>query len=187
MVATSVFILVPRGMSTGEITVQSQQMSWNTTRGTYMLKLLVRVPIYNPNFLQVQLGGKLQAYFFDAVAGESKVKQVSLPARASPYTLEMLLDASNVPSKYALTVLSECAAFPRQLVFFLKGDLTAKYMGLRQAVPQIDTYMIISCINGQSVPHHHNNSVPATALQQQQEQRKERRELSVANSLMGLS
>ena len=33
------------------------------------------------------------------------------------------MDASNVPGEYALTILSECAAFPRRLVFFLKGQL----------------------------------------------------------------
>jgi hypothetical protein len=38
--------------------------------------------------------------------------------------LEVVVDASNVPGEYALTILSECAAFPRRLVFFLKGSLT---------------------------------------------------------------
>ena len=38
--------------------------------------------------------------------------------------LQIDVDASNVPSKYALTILSECAAFPRRLIFFLKGSLT---------------------------------------------------------------
>ncbi len=37
--------------------------------------------------------------------------------------LEVTVDASNVPGEYALTILSECAAFPRRLVFFLKGSL----------------------------------------------------------------
>ncbi len=36
------------------------------------------------------------------------------------------MDASNVPGEYALTILSECAAFPRRLVFFLKGSLTVR-------------------------------------------------------------
>lgn len=38
--------------------------------------------------------------------------------------LEVTVDASNVPGEYALTILSECAAFPRRLVFFLKGSLS---------------------------------------------------------------
>ena len=40
--------------------------------------------------------------------------------------LEVVVDASNVPGEYALTILSECAAFPRRLVFFLKGSLTVR-------------------------------------------------------------
>lgn len=37
---------------------------------------------------------------------------------------QVVVDASNVPNRYAVTILSECAAFPRRLVFFLKGHLT---------------------------------------------------------------
>jgi len=40
--------------------------------------------------------------------------------------LEVSIDASDVPSEYALTILSECAAFPRRLVFFLKGTLSVR-------------------------------------------------------------
>jgi hypothetical protein len=41
----------------------------------------------------------------------------------------VVVDASNVPGEYALTILSECAAFPRRLVFFLKGSLTVSPLG----------------------------------------------------------
>lgn len=47
------FLLVPRGFSAGEIDIQSDHMSWNTTKGTYQLNLLARIPINNPNFLNV--------------------------------------------------------------------------------------------------------------------------------------
>jgi hypothetical protein len=40
--------------------------------------------------------------------------------------VEVSIDASDVPSEYALTILSECAAFPRRLVFFLKGTLSVR-------------------------------------------------------------
>ena len=40
--------------------------------------------------------------------------------------VEVNIDASDVPSEYALTILSECAAFPRRLVFFLKGTLSVR-------------------------------------------------------------
>lgn len=48
------FLLVPRGFSAGEIEIQSDHMSWNTTKGTYQLNLLARIPIKNPNFLNVR-------------------------------------------------------------------------------------------------------------------------------------
>ena len=48
------FLLVPRGFSAGEIDIQSDHMSWNTTKGTYQLNLLARIPIKNPNFLNVR-------------------------------------------------------------------------------------------------------------------------------------
>ena len=93
--ALATFFLVPRGVSTGEIDIQSDKMSWNTTKKwvwllalphqkhtttcllaahlisrvwaigvrlgvepqaycrTYQLKLLARVPIFNPNYLRV--------------------------------------------------------------------------------------------------------------------------------------
>ena len=37
---------------------------------------------------------------------------------------------TQVPSEYALTILSECAAFPRRLIFFLKATFTVR--SLRQ-------------------------------------------------------
>jgi len=36
--------------------------------------------------------------------------------------VQLVVDASNVPSKYILTILSECATFPRRLIFFVKGS-----------------------------------------------------------------
>ena len=38
------------------------------------------------------------------------------------FVLQLVVDASNVPSKYILTILSECATFPRRLIFFVKGS-----------------------------------------------------------------
>ena len=47
-----------------------------------------------------------------------------LPARFITPAVQVVVDASNVPERYAVTILSECAAFPRRLVFFLKGYIT---------------------------------------------------------------
>lgn len=53
LAAVGVYLLVPRGISIGEVQLQSDHMSWNTTRGTYQLKLLAKIPIYNPNYVKV--------------------------------------------------------------------------------------------------------------------------------------
>ena len=57
------FLLVPRGFSAGEIDIQSDHMSWNTTKGTYQLNLLARIPINNPNFLHVRAARPATASF----------------------------------------------------------------------------------------------------------------------------
>ena len=54
LLAGIVFILVPREVTSGEIRIFSDQMSWNSTKGTYQLDLLAHVPIYNPNYLAVR-------------------------------------------------------------------------------------------------------------------------------------
>ena len=52
--ATATFFLVPRGVSLGEIDITSDRMSWNTSKGTYQLNLLARIPVYNPNYMNVK-------------------------------------------------------------------------------------------------------------------------------------
>lgn len=150
--ASTVFILVPRGVSAGSVTIQSDHMSWNTTKGTYQLNLLARIPITNPNFLTATVEGKLSVYFYDTEAGFQKIKALKVAPRSNPETLEVTVDASNVPNEYALTILSECAAFPRRLIFFLKGALTARYLWTTQLLSPVDTYFMIDCVNGGSIP-----------------------------------
>lgn len=53
LAAVGVFLLVPRGISAGVVEIQSDHMSWNTTKGTYQLRLLAKIPIYNPNYMKV--------------------------------------------------------------------------------------------------------------------------------------
>ncbi|KAL3134864.1 hypothetical protein ABBQ32_007830 [Trebouxia sp. C0010 RCD-2024] len=155
LAAVGVYLLVPRGISVGEIQLQSDHMSWNTTRGTYQLKLLAKIPIYNPNYVKAHIKGSLKLLFYDTEAGQTEIQQVFARPRAlasNPYMLELVVDASNVPSKYILTILSECATFPRRLIFFVKGNFGAQFMGQTQSLPPIDTYFMIDCINGGSVP-----------------------------------
>eukprot|EP00891_Asterochloris_glomerata_P001521 jgi/Astpho2/1521/Aster-05397 len=150
--ALATFFLVPRGVSTGEIDIQSDKMSWNTTKKTYQLKLLARVPIFNPNYLRARLDGDLRVYFYDTEAGITNITDVHVASRANPYILEIVVDASNVPSKYVFTILSECVAFPRRLIFFLKGHLTAHYLGQHQELSPLDLYTMLDCVNDGSVP-----------------------------------
>lgn len=155
LAAVGVFLLVPRGISVGEVELQSDHMSWNTTKGTYQLKLLAKIPVYNPNYMKARIKGSLKVFFYDTEAGVTQVQQVFARPRAlakSPYMLELVVDASNVPSKYILTILSECATFPRRLIFFVKGSFGAQFLGQTQSLSPIDTYFMIDCINGGSVP-----------------------------------
>lgn len=55
LAAVGVFLLVPRGISAGVVEIQSDHMSWNTSKGTYQLRLLAKIPIYNPNYMKVYI------------------------------------------------------------------------------------------------------------------------------------
>ena len=55
LAAVGVFLLVPRGISAGVVEIQSDHMSWNTSKGTYQLRLLAKIPIYNPNYMKVHM------------------------------------------------------------------------------------------------------------------------------------
>lgn len=56
MAVSTVYVCVPRGVNIGEIAMQSDAMSWNTTKRTYQLKLKACIPVYNPNFFEVCKG-----------------------------------------------------------------------------------------------------------------------------------
>lgn len=51
--ALATFFLVPRGVSAGEISIQSDHMSWNISEGTYQLNLKANISVFNPNYLHV--------------------------------------------------------------------------------------------------------------------------------------
>lgn len=149
--ALMVFFLVPRGVSNGEIHVQSDRMSWNTTKGTYQLNLMAKLPVFNPNYLEATVHGTLKVLFYDAEAGSEEIKPMRVAARSSA-ELTVYVDASNVPSAYALTILSQCGTFPKRVIFFIKGHLTAQYLGQTQELSPIDSYFMINCVNGGTVP-----------------------------------
>lgn len=51
--ALAVFLLVPRGVSLGEITVQTEHRTWNFSQHSYQLNLMTQIPVNNPNYLSV--------------------------------------------------------------------------------------------------------------------------------------
>ncbi|KAK2078213.1 hypothetical protein QBZ16_004081 [Prototheca wickerhamii] len=146
-VAGLVFITVPRGVSAGEVFIRPSRMSWNTTKSTYQLKLQATIPVYNPNYLKAYIEGELRVLFYQTEAGRQDIKPTRLRPRANPASLEVIIDASDVPSDYILAILSQCSTFPQKLVFFLQGDLTARYFFQRQHLTAIDTYFLIDCHN----------------------------------------
>ena len=145
LIAAVVFIAVPRSVSVGDISVAADRMSWNTTKASYQLRLVATLPVFNPNFLRASIEGELKVLFYEAEAGKAIIESVPLGPRALPKLVKAPIDASEVPSEYILSILSQCSTFPEVLVFFLKGKLKAKYLWVYQHLATIDTYFLISC------------------------------------------
>lgn len=61
--------------------------------------------------------------------------------------LHVTVDASNVPERYTTTVLAMCQLYPRKLIFFFKAQLFATYMMQREALPLINTYFTVDCVD----------------------------------------
>lgn len=152
LVAAVVFISVPRSVSVGEISVAADRMSWNTTKASYQLRLVATIPVFNPNYLRASIEGELKVLFYMAEAGQSVIEPVYLNPRALPKLVHAEIDASDVPADYILSILSQCSTFPEVLVFFLKGKLRARYLWQYQHLATIDTYFMINCRDGGTVP-----------------------------------
>lgn len=73
IVATGTFFLVPRGVSLGEISVQTEHRTWNFSEHTYKLNLIAQIPINNPNYLSVRPSDTIKDSFTVLVATENKV------------------------------------------------------------------------------------------------------------------
>lgn len=157
LVAAIVFISVPRSVSVGSISVAADRMSWNTTKASYQLRLNVTIPVFNPNYLRGSIEGELKVLFYMAEAGQTVIKPVVLNPRALPKIVHAEIDASDVPADYILSILSQCSTFPEVLVFFLKGKLRARYLWQYQPLATIDTYFMINCRDGGTVPESEKN------------------------------
>ena len=68
----------------------------------------------------------------------------SSPAAALPLHACRSIDASDVPAAYILAILSQCGTFPQTLIFFLRGNLSVRYLWMQHQA-QIDTYFLVSC------------------------------------------
>jgi hypothetical protein len=96
LVAGAVFVAVPRGVSVGEVAVATDRMSWNTTKGTYQLRLAVALPLFNPNYLPASVEGDLKVLFYDTVAGRAEVRPVRLGPRSAPKVRPCVWDGFRV-------------------------------------------------------------------------------------------
>ena len=164
-IAAVVFISVPRSVSVGEIRVAADRMSWNTTKASYQLRLVATLPISNPNYLGASIEGDLKVLFYMAEAGRATIVATPLRPRAMPKLVHAEIDASDVPADYILSILSQCSTFPEVLVFFLKGKLRARYLWQYQHLATIDTYFMISCKDGGTVPADEKNGTTLQLLQ----------------------
>lgn len=148
IIASTVYVLVPRTMSIGQVDVVPDQMLWNTTKAWYQVTLNITIPVYNPNFLPTKVSGSLQVLFYDALAGSKRIHRTAIAGRSLPSMLTFTMDASNVPKDYILSIIGQCSTFPHALTFFLQGDVHAK--GIWQffgptKVADIDTYFMVDC------------------------------------------
>lgn len=146
--ATATFFLVPRGVTLGEIMVHSERMAWNISGGSYALNLKAQIPIYNPNYLAVRVDGTMSMFFYDIEAGTKILNSTKIPPRSNPHMLDAVVDASNLPTEYVLTILTQCSSFPRKLIFFLRGNFSIRYLTQTTLMSPTDTYFIIDCLNG---------------------------------------
>ncbi|KAF5836153.1 hypothetical protein DUNSADRAFT_6356, partial [Dunaliella salina] len=152
--ASAVFFLVPRGVSVGTIKVHSHEISFNRTQATYQIVLSTIIPVYNPNWLPVELSGTVNVSFYDQEAGHFFLDAATISRRANPEELHLRLNASSVPRDYLLTIYTQCFTFPHSLIFFLKADLQSKYLGATWNLPKIDNYFMINC---NETKHHHDD------------------------------
>ena len=150
-IAAIVFISVPRSVTLGDVSVAADRMSWNTSKASYQLRLVVTLPVYNPNYLAAKVEGELKVLFYMAEAGRQTIQPMVLRPRALPKLVQTEIDASDVPADYILSILSQCSTFPEVLVFFLRGHLSARYLFQTQRLSTVDTYFLIDCKDGSVV------------------------------------
>jgi len=152
VLAALAFLAAPRGVALTAVDVRARSLEWNATSGTYSLALDAALRLDNPNYLPARVVGRLDVFFYGGRAGGADVGPATLPARSSAQEVHARIDASNVGAKYKLKILSDCAAFPRQLVFFVRGSVRARtggrlsfFFGGAQDARAVDSYFVVPC------------------------------------------
>lgn len=123
-------------------------MAWSSDSKTYELRLSMTVPIYNPNYLPVTLGGDLRTLFYTSEAGATAFAGERIPPRALPHNVTVHVNAGRLDQNFIWTVLNQCSTFPHTLIFLLEGrlDVTTRLGGTTK-LPEIDTYFFVPCQN----------------------------------------
>jgi len=77
-----VFLLVPRGVTIGEVTFTPRDWRRNSTEQSYSLTLGLEIPVNNPNYYQARIEGDLRVLFYSKLAGAANVSSQVVPARS---------------------------------------------------------------------------------------------------------
>ena len=144
----AVFFAVPRGVSVSVDSVETSEFSWNRTGSSYNLQLSVQLVAQNPNYAHASLTGALSVYFFDMPAGKQLLDDLLLKRR-STHKFSVEMKANQLDQSYRMTVVERCLAAPHELIFFLRAEMDAHFLGHKQEIPKIDTYFVVNCtLNG---------------------------------------
>lgn len=144
----AVFFAVPRGVSVSVDSVETSEFSWNRTGSAYNLELSVQLIAQNPNYAHASLTGALSVYFFDMPAGK-RILDDFLLKRRSTRNFSVEMTANQLDQSYRMTVVERCLATPHELIFFLRAEMDAHFLGYKQEISNIDTYFVVNCtLNG---------------------------------------
>lgn len=69
--------------------------SFNTSKSTYQIILTADVPIYNPNWMPVEVFGTVNVSFYDQQAGSTPLAPVIIPARTMPLVSATVASTDN--------------------------------------------------------------------------------------------
>lgn len=165
-----VFLIVPRGVTVSVESVETSHFSWNRTGSAYNLELSVKLAAQNPNYAATYLSGTVSIYFFDVMAGNGTLDGLVLHRRSiDRFSIEVIAD--QLDQSYRMTVVERCLAIPHELIFFLRAEVDATFLGHKEEIPKIDTYFVVSCTYNETEANPTNKHVDASSLSRQERKR----------------